>query len=485
MFKGYFLERLRQKQPEANERYDFSAWPDSFRLSGRIVLKCNTHGDFTTTPLDVIYDRGCGRCEKDSGKWIRINSLEKLIQKSKSLYGEKFDYSLTEFNPGGTKFKITCSTHGIIEITVREHLNFKTGCPKCDEIVYFEEKAREAIHAAKLVHGDKYDYSKVALVRLVEKVEIVCPKHGSFWQSLSDHVHKENNCPGCAIDKNRLTKDQFIARSREIHGTIYDYSQVSFKTIACKIIITCPEHGEFTQRVGSHLQGNRCIKCHLNDQLLPMDDFICAARKIHGDKYDYSKVVYKGNKTKVEIICPIHGAFWVKPNTHTSCRTGCGRCSESKGETAVLVALTKYGINFVREYGIPNYRFRYDFYLPDFNIFIEYHGHQHYRPVELFGGEKNFETQKLRDKIKKRLVTQAGGQLIVLNYLTLKQDVVEAALLVKLKKIFQYWFVENQSIRVFKYAQEVYSHYGVPPTVSIRALVGTVMELHPEVKILF
>ena len=57
-------------------------------------------------------------------------------------------------------------------------------------------------------------------------------------------------------------------------------------------------------------------------------EFISKARKIHGDKYDYSKVEYVNCKVKVCIICPKHGEFWQKPDLHTNKKNGCPLCAK-------------------------------------------------------------------------------------------------------------------------------------------------------------
>ena len=100
-----------------------------------------------------------------------------------------------------------------------------------------------------------------------------------------------------------LTKEQFILKARQVHGWKYDYSKVDYKDSRTKICIICPIHGEFWQLPSSHLCGNGCIKCRNDKQKLTTDWFIEQAREIHSNKYDYSKVKYVDAKTKVCIIC--------------------------------------------------------------------------------------------------------------------------------------------------------------------------------------
>lgn len=125
----------------------------------------------------------------------------------------------------------------------------------------------------------------------------------------------------------RLTTKEFIQKAIEIHGNKYDYSKVEYKNNKTKVCIICLKHGEFWQIPNSHLNGSECPKC--SGKFLDKEYFIEKANKIHNNKYDYSKLVYLGNKTKVEIICSIHGSFWQTPNDHLD-HCGCPECRKSK-----------------------------------------------------------------------------------------------------------------------------------------------------------
>lgn len=120
------------------------------------------------------------------------------------------------------------------------------------------------IEKAKKIHGDKYDYSKVNYVNKTTKVKIICPIHGEFEQRPDDHLHKQAGCPKCG--RGVYTQDAFIQKCRKIHGNKYDYSKTIYKSIKDKIIITCPEHGDFEQLTRAHLQGEGCFKCRLKSQ---------------------------------------------------------------------------------------------------------------------------------------------------------------------------------------------------------------------------
>ena len=123
----------------------------------------------------------------------------------------------------------------------------------------------------------------------------------------------------------RLTQEEFIRGCTEIHKGKYDYSRVAYKNMRTKVTITCPIHGDFEQIADAHYRGKGCWLCYLNERRLGRDEFIKRAREVHGNKYDYSKVEYVNNNSKVCIICPIHGEFWQIPNCHLAGQ-GCIRC---------------------------------------------------------------------------------------------------------------------------------------------------------------
>ena len=124
-----------------------------------------------------------------------------------------------------------------------------------------------------------------------------------------------------------MNREEFIEKARKVHGDKYDYSKVVYKNAITKVCIICPEHGEFWQEAYSHTKGCKCQAC-AGSKKLTTEEFIEKARKVHGDKYDYSKVEYKNNRTPICIICPEHGEFWQLPINHLK---GCG-CKHCKGK---------------------------------------------------------------------------------------------------------------------------------------------------------
>ena len=190
------------------------------------------------------------------------------------------------------------------------------------------------IKKARSIHGDKYDYSKVNYINCDTKVCIICPIHGEFWQIPSSHLNG-NGCPICGKLKSNSSKtmglNDFIEKARKKHGDKYDYSKVEYVNNRTKVCIICPKHGEFWQEPSSHLVGRGCKLCfeekkkHIYNTT--QEDFINKCKTIHGDKYDYSKVIYTNAKDKICIMCPEHGEFWQEPSSHLN-GCGCPKCAK-------------------------------------------------------------------------------------------------------------------------------------------------------------
>ena len=127
-----------------------------------------------------------------------------------------------------------------------------------------------------------------------------------------------------------MTSEEFINKAKQIHGNKYDYSKVHYVNNHTKICIICPIHGEFEQMPYHHLRGSGCSTCARQKQTLTKDEFVERANKIHNNKYNYSKVEYINSDTKICIICPEHGEFWQTPYNHLMGK-GCKKCGDIAG----------------------------------------------------------------------------------------------------------------------------------------------------------
>lgn len=126
-----------------------------------------------------------------------------------------------------------------------------------------------------------------------------------------------------------MSLDAFLILARNIHGDKYDYSKVVYKHSGAEITLTCKEHGEFQQRPKNHLAGAGCNKCRYSKIRVTQSEFISRSKEIHGDKYDYSLSQYRNSNSYVTITCKKHGSFQQRASTHLS-GSGCQQCGRLK-----------------------------------------------------------------------------------------------------------------------------------------------------------
>jgi len=405
-----FIQKAKEKH---NNKYDYSKVV-YINNKTKIIIKCPIHGEFEQRPDKHLSGESCPSC--GGSKKITFDEFK---DKSKEVHNNKYDYSKVVYTHTKEKVIITCPIHGDFEQRPHNHLRGE-GCRNCSYLIKRNNKkltTEDFIERAKEKHNDKYDYSKVVYVNNFGKITITCPEHGDFEQRANNHL-RGDGCPKCKGGVS-FNLEEFLVKAAEKHNDKYDYSKVVYVNNLGKITITCPEHGDFEQRAHNHLRGDGCPKCS-NNKVLNTEDIIERAVKIHGDKYDYSKVVAgKNNTAKITIICEKHGEFKQTVSTHLD-GGGCSKCKESRGESKVRVFLEQNNIEYSPQHRFDDCRdvnrLPFDFYLPKYHLCIEFNGLQHYKPYSIFGGEKTFISQKKRDKIKKEYCEQNGIPLLIIKH---------------------------------------------------------------------
>lgn len=265
-------------------------------------------------------------------------TTEDFISKAKEIHGDKYDYSLVDYQGSAVPVTIICPIHGPFEQKPTKHVSLKRGCPKCGGTA--KKTTKEFIAEARTVHGDKYDYSKVEYNGNKKHITIICSEHGEFRQLPSDHLNKGSGCPECGkLSKARSRRnelDQVLDDFRRVHGNKYDYSKVEYRDTHTPVEILCQEHGSFWQSHANHCKGQGCPFCAGNAKK-DTEAFIEEARAVHGDRYDYSQAVYTGAHKKLIIICPEHGPWNATPHNHVSFKSGCPKCGDMKAGQARML----------------------------------------------------------------------------------------------------------------------------------------------------
>ncbi len=225
-----------------------------------------------------------------------------------------------------------------------------------------------------------------------------------------------------------LTTEEFIKKAREVHGDTYDYSNVVYKNTRTKVKIKCKTHGEWEQTPQDHIQGRGCPHCgklrcyNANKHKLKKRGydntiFIEKANIIHNRKYDYNKLSYINSRTKITVICPLHGEWNITPAAHLNGK-GCPHCCSSKGEEHIAKLLRECDIQYKRQKRFSTCRnvktLPFDFYLPEFDILIEYQGQQHYTGWK--GDKTNLLYIQHRDAIKYQWAKKNNYKLFYITY---------------------------------------------------------------------
>lgn len=287
----------------------------------KVKIICRIHGEFEQLVGMHRRGQGCAKCMHDGKR----HTKEQVVKKFIKIHGSRYDYSLMEYINTDTKINIICHDHGLFEQSPDKHIA-GNGCPKC---IGRHKTLEDVLLEFKNVHGEKYDYSQLNFIMITKKVKIICPEHGVFLQTPQNHISGKG-CGKCAGTE-KLTQLEVINSFKNTHGERYDYSLVEYKNSKSKIKIICTEHGIFEQDVFSHRKGADCPKC-AGVSSYSQEEIIKLFKSVHGNKYDYSNVVYKGIFPKVNIICKKHGSFKQSAKKHKEGR-GCPECAETIGYT--------------------------------------------------------------------------------------------------------------------------------------------------------
>lgn len=249
-----------------------------------------------------------------------------FVERAVAKHGNRYDYSQSVYVSYVDKIKIICREHGEFYQQASNHIN-GNGCQKCSKL--HRRSKCEILELFNKIHKNKYDYSIVDFKSMTKKVTIICLNHGYFKQTPASHAGG-SGCPKCS-GVARLNQDEILQIFKLKHGSRYDYSDVLFNGMECKVSIICRVHGTFMQTPYGHSKGRGCNKCgHIKQSRVTTRDhnyFLITANKVHGKKYDYKDSIYLGIKNKIKILCKTHGVFSQLADIHLR-GSGCPKCSD-------------------------------------------------------------------------------------------------------------------------------------------------------------
>jgi len=262
-----------------------------------------------------------------------ILTTNKYVERAEEVHNGFYDYSKTRYVGAYAFVIVICPDHGEFKIKARYHTDLKRKCPKCRKHQYYTTET--FIVAANEVHHQKYDYTLVEYIRSSDKVCIICPDHGEFYQTPGQHLSGAG-CPKCGAKRagqsHTHSETEFIELATLKHKGKYDYSKVTYLGASVKVEIVCSDHGSFYQTPTGHLTGRGCTKCKnvkTSKRCKFTDEkFQELAHEVHGDTYTYSGD-YADMFTLIDIECELHGIFTQRPVNHLQGQ-GCPECRGAK-----------------------------------------------------------------------------------------------------------------------------------------------------------
>ena len=407
----YTTESFIKKAKEIHgDKYDYSITVYSYMLE-KIFIKCKKHGLFKQRATNHIRGNGCPKCSNPNYSPKFSWTKEKFIKKCEELWNNKYDYSLIDENIilKESDIKIIDKNDGLIYLQKSySHRIGKKPTLMCVESV---------LEKLKKINGDlySYDFFTKKIIGSTRKIKIIDNLTGDVFVKEIRHL-LIGELP------RKVTLNRFKLRSNKIHNNKYDYKLIKkFENLYEEVEIICPDHGIFKQSAFKHIIGHGCHECGKITNSWTLQEFKNAANKIHMNVYNYDLVKFNTISDKIKIICPEHGLFTQRVDSHLNGHM-CKFCSlrNSRGEFLIKTYAEKNNHEFFHNHTFPDCKHKgllfFDFYFPKYNMCIEFDGIQHFEINKYFGGEKSFEDQKIRDEIKNEYCIKNNIKLIRINF---------------------------------------------------------------------
>lgn len=377
----------------------------------KILFRCKICDfEWETKPETILYKKsGCPKC---SNHYHRSDTEYK-----EDIYKILPTITvLSEIKTNQTKFLCRCNIDGYEWYSDANTLLKGHGCRECYRTSLIRDKHDFAAQA-------KISNNYISLLEEYEnsrkKILVKCNMCGNQYRMLPHNILKGQKCKKCYSKEQTRTHEDFVQEVQKIHKNIKITKPYinSTTNVSCECI-SCGYKWE--AHPNNLLRGYGCARCagHIKTH----EDFIKKFNEINPSSNITFLNKYVDSKSPLLCKCDKDLFEWNALPSNLLKGTGCPRCKESKGEKLITDILTKNNICLIRQktfdelYGIGNGNLSYDFYIPNLNILIEFQGEQHYKPINYFGGEKQFEIQQEHDKRKREYAKDNGIKLIEIPY---------------------------------------------------------------------
>ncbi len=289
--------------------------------NSQIEIICKTHGKFMQQPNNHLVGNGCPKCGRISTTFKQTTTTDAFIQKAKQIHKEKYNYSKVDYTKAHGKVIIICNEHGEFNQSADSHLR-GSGCPKCIGRLRTTDDFRleaQIVHGNKYDYTlVQYEYAttKVIIICKTHGKFMQQPNNHLLGNGCPECGKNQTS------EKLKSSTLQFIERAKSIHKESYDYAKVNYINANTKVMILCNKHGMFQQQPNNHLSGQGCPKCACVGYSKAQIDWLNLLEQIRNIKIQHignsaQEYRIKNTKWKADGYCKetntifeFHGDYW-------------------------------------------------------------------------------------------------------------------------------------------------------------------------------
>lgn len=389
--------------------------------------KCGN--DYYAVPRGVLKSRvgSCTKCRKRNTGYHKKKSNDDFKREVKTLVGDEYSF-LDPYTRAHDKIRCRHNKCGNVWLVKPNTFLNGTRCPNIDCIPKKPYKNRAQIE--REIRNKTNDEYRMAEPYKGdgEKIFFVHRYCGTKWKIKPNDILNGHGCPKCAMTQRWSTQRLASYITGITHGEYELLSEYSRMLEPVKI-----KHNKcgsiYSVQPASFKEGHRCYNCAMKQigesRRISSDEFYERAHKLLGDDYEVSEFIARDEKVLVKHKkC---GNLWKTVAMNILSGSGCPFCKSSRGERIVNLWLKSHNIQAVYQKKFCDCKDQlplpFDFYLPNYNLLIEYDGEQHYKPSQFFGGEEAYKIRHKHDLIKNKYCEDNNINLLRIPYTVTGEDI--------------------------------------------------------------
>jgi hypothetical protein len=180
------------------DKYQYNR-SDYINSSSKLRITCPKHGEFLQDVTSHKHGQGCPKCGRERISEFLTTPWEEVLKSFRETHKNEYEYTPETYTLLDNPMEMFCKKHGRFEQTPKIHRK-GSGCPECGNERTGESQIlswEEVLKSFREVHRDEYDYNEDTYTKTLEKMEIICRKHGVFLQTPMTHKQGKG-CPVCS-----------------------------------------------------------------------------------------------------------------------------------------------------------------------------------------------------------------------------------------------------------------------------------------------